>query len=61
MGLAYQISDIPRAIILSLGNRVAYPFIAKIIHQPIDQFSATFLRYRFYALLAGAVLLSVYG
>ena len=39
-GLAYQLSDVPRAIILALGNRVAYPFIAKIIHQPVDQFKA---------------------
>jgi O-antigen/teichoic acid export membrane protein len=58
-GIAYQISDVPRAIILALGQRVAYPFIAKIIHQPIDQFRATFLRYRRYALLIGALLLSV--
>jgi O-antigen/teichoic acid export membrane protein len=58
-GLAYQLSDVPRAIILALGNRVAYPFIAKIIHQPIDQFKATFLRYRFFALLMGAVLISI--
>jgi len=58
-GLAYQLSDIPRAIILALGARVAYPFIAKIIHQPRDEFRATFLRYRFFALLAGAALLSI--
>ena len=58
-GLAYQLSDVPRAIILALGNRVAYPFIAKIIHQPIDQFKATFQRYRFFALLTGAVLISI--
>jgi O-antigen/teichoic acid export membrane protein len=58
-GLAYQLSDVPRAIILALGNRVAYPFIAKIIHQPIGQFKVTFLRYRFFALIAGAVLISI--
>ncbi len=58
-GLAYQISDVPRAIILALGNRVAYPFIAKIIHQPIDQFNKAFRRYRFFALLVGAVTLSI--
>jgi O-antigen/teichoic acid export membrane protein len=58
-GLAYQLSDVPRAIILALGNRVAYPFIAKIIHQPVDQFKAIFLRYRFFALLTGAVLISI--
>ena len=58
-GLAYQFSDVPRAIILALGNRVAYPFIAKIIDQPKEQFEATFMRYRFFALLGGAVLLSL--
>jgi O-antigen/teichoic acid export membrane protein len=58
-GLAYQISDVPRQIILALVQRVAYPFIAKIIHQPIDQFRATFLRYRAFTLLTGAVLLSI--
>jgi O-antigen/teichoic acid export membrane protein len=58
-GLAYQLSDVPRAIILALGNRVAYPFIAKIIHQPVEQFKVTFLRYRFFALLTGAVLISI--
>lgn len=58
-GLAYQISDVPRAIILAVGTRVAYPFIAKIIHQPVDRFKATFLHYRFFALLAAAVLLAI--
>jgi O-antigen/teichoic acid export membrane protein len=57
-GLAYQISDVPRAIILALGQRVGYPLIAKIIHRPIEQFRVTFLHYRFYALLTGVVLLS---
>lgn len=57
-GIAYQISDVPRAIILALGQRVGYPLIAKIIHQPIEQFRATFLRYRFYGLLAGILFLS---
>jgi len=58
-GLAYQLSDIPRAIILALGARVAYPFISKMIHQPRDEFGRQFLRYRRFALLAGAVLLSL--
>ncbi|MGD0796997.1 MAG: oligosaccharide flippase family protein [Acidobacteriaceae bacterium] len=58
-GIAYQISDIPRQVILALSYRAAYPFIARIIHQPIDQFRAQFLRYRFFALIAGAVVLSI--
>lgn len=58
-GIAFALSDIPRAVILSLGSRVAFPFIAKIIHLPREEFRAKFLRYRFFALVAGACLLSV--
>lgn len=58
-GLAYQLSDIPRAIILALGQRVAYPFISKMIHRSRAEFEPQFLRYRMYALLAGAVMLSL--
>jgi O-antigen/teichoic acid export membrane protein len=58
-GLAYQLSDIPRAIISALGSRVAYPFIAKLIKQPLDEFHEKYLHYRSYALLAGALLLAI--
>ncbi len=58
-GLAYTLSDIPRAIILALGSRVAFPFISKIIHQPMPEFRKQFLRYRFFILLAGAFMLSI--
>jgi O-antigen/teichoic acid export membrane protein len=58
-GLAYQLSDVPRQIIMAVGSRVAYPFVAKIIHQPIKEFEKQFLQYRFYALLAGAILLAL--
>jgi O-antigen/teichoic acid export membrane protein len=58
-GLAYQLSDIPRQIILALGQRVAYPFISKMIHQSRDTFEPLFLRFRMYALFAGAVMLSL--
>jgi O-antigen/teichoic acid export membrane protein len=58
-GLAYQLSDIPRQVILALGQRVAYPFISKMIHRPREEFEAQFLRYRLYALLGGAVMLSL--
>jgi O-antigen/teichoic acid export membrane protein len=57
--ISYQLSDIPRAVILSLGNRVAYPFISKMLHLPQREFRADYLRYRFYALLVGAILLSI--
>jgi O-antigen/teichoic acid export membrane protein len=58
-GIAFSLSDIPRQVILSVGSRVAYPFIAKIIHLPREEFRAKFLHYRFYALLIGAFLLSI--
>lgn len=58
-GLAYQLSDVPRQIILALGGRVAYPFISKLIHMTMEEFRAKFLHYRFYTLLLGAALLSV--
>jgi O-antigen/teichoic acid export membrane protein len=57
--ISYQLSDIPRAVILSLGTRVAYPFISKMIHLPRAEFRADYLRYRFFALFAGAILLSI--
>jgi O-antigen/teichoic acid export membrane protein len=59
-GLAYQLSDIPRQIILALSSRVAYPFISKmIVDLNLDEFRAKFLLYRFYVLMIGAGLLSV--
>lgn len=58
-GLAYQLSDIPRQVIMALSQRVAYPFIAKIIHLQPEEFRARFLRYRFYGLMAGAFLLTI--
>lgn len=58
-GIAYSLSDVPRAIMLALGSKVAYPFIAKIIHLPQEEFRAKFLHYRFYALICGGFLLSL--
>jgi O-antigen/teichoic acid export membrane protein len=58
-GIAYQISDIPRAVISALSNRVLYPFASKMIHLPMDEFRQKFLRYRFFILLAGCFLLSI--
>jgi O-antigen/teichoic acid export membrane protein len=58
-GIAYQLSDMPRQIIQALGQRVFYPFIAKIIHLPLDEFRENFLRYRSFVLFAGAFLLSI--
>ncbi len=56
-GIAYAVSDIPRAVINAFSNRVGFPFIAKMAHLPIAEFRTVFLRYRLRALLAGALLL----
>ena len=54
-GIAYSVSDIPRAVIYAFSNRVGFPFIAKMVHLPIAEFRKVFLQYRLRALLAGAV------
>lgn len=56
-GIAYSVSDIPRAVIIAFANRVGFPFIAKLVHLPIAEFRGVFLRYRIRTLLAGAILL----
>ena len=58
-GIAYSVSDIPRAVISAFSNRVGYPFIAKMVHLPIAEFRKVFLQYRLRVLVAGAVLLSL--
>lgn len=58
-GVAYNLADIPRAILASLSARVAHPFMSKMTHLPIPAFRAMYLRYRMFALLSGAFLLSV--
>lgn len=56
--LAYSLSDIPRQVFLALGNRVFYPFVARMIEGPRDHFLSTYFRYRGYVLMLGAVLLA---
>ena len=56
-GIAYSVSDIPRAVIYAFANRVGFPFIAKMAYLPVPEFRRVFLRYRFPALLTGATLL----
>jgi O-antigen/teichoic acid export membrane protein len=58
-GIAYQISDVPRAVISALGSKVLYPLVSKMMHLPMSEFRQKFLRYRFYILLAGSCLLSL--
>jgi O-antigen/teichoic acid export membrane protein len=56
-GIAYSVSDIPRAVINAFAQKVGYPFIANMAHLPIADFRTTFLRYRLRALLVGAAML----
>jgi len=58
-GIAFSLSDIPRAIINAFSLKVGYPFISRIIHLPMADFRARYLRYRMYALILGAFLLSL--
>jgi O-antigen/teichoic acid export membrane protein len=56
--LAYQLSDVPRSVILALSQRVAYPFISRIIDLPAEEFRTRFLQYRMWVLTLGGVLLA---
>ncbi|MGD0097333.1 MAG: oligosaccharide flippase family protein [Terracidiphilus sp.] len=56
-GIAYSVSDIPRAVIYAFSNRVGFPFIAKMSHLPIAEFRKVFLQYRLRTLLFGAAML----
>ena len=57
--IAFTIADIPRQVILQFSNRVAFPFVSKMVHLPFPQFRADVLRYRLYTLCAGAFILNV--
>lgn len=56
-GIAYSVSDIPRAIINAFSQKVGFPFISKMSHLPVPEFRQIFLRYRFYVLSVGAAVL----
>jgi O-antigen/teichoic acid export membrane protein len=58
-GIAYSISDIPRAIINAFSQKVGYPFVAKMAYLPVAEFRQMFLRYRARVLVVGALLLSL--
>ncbi len=58
-GIAFSISDIPRAVIYAFSQKVGYPFISRIIHLPMAEFRVKFLRYRMFALIAGGFFLSL--
>lgn len=58
-GIAFQMSDVPRAVINAFSLKVGYPFISRIIHLPMPEFRLRLLRYRGYALMIGGFLLSL--
>ena len=58
-GIAFSLSDVPRSIINAFSYKVGYPFVAKMIHLPMAEFRAQFLRYRGYTLAIGGLLLSL--
>jgi O-antigen/teichoic acid export membrane protein len=58
-GIAYSISDIPRAVINAFSQKVGYPFVAKMTHLPIPEFRKMFLQYRSRVLVLGALLLTL--
>lgn len=57
-GIAYNISDLPRQIILQFCSKVGFPFIAKFMEKSREEYNAVLLKYRAPVLLAGAVLLT---
>ncbi len=58
-GIAFSLSDVPRSIINAFSYKVGYPFVAKMIGLPREEFREQFLRYRAYTLMVGGVLLSL--
>ena len=56
--IAFTVADIPRQIILQFTDRVGLPFVAKMAHLPRPEFRAACIKYRFYVLVAGAVVLT---
>jgi O-antigen/teichoic acid export membrane protein len=57
--ISFSLLGVPRSVINAFAQKVGYPFIAKMSHLPIAEFRKIFLRYRLYALLAGAFMLSL--
>jgi O-antigen/teichoic acid export membrane protein len=56
--IAFTFADIPRQVIQQFSYRVGLPFIAKMKNLPLAEFGARCLKYRFYVLCAGTVILS---
>ena len=57
--IAFQLSDVPRQIILMFSSKVGFPFIAKLAHKPRPEFRQVLLKYRLMVLAVGAFMLTV--
>ena len=57
--IAFQLSDVPRQIILMFSSKVGFPFIAKLAHKPRPEFRTILIKYRGMVLAAGAVMLTI--
>jgi O-antigen/teichoic acid export membrane protein len=56
-GIAFQISDVPRQIILQFCSRVGFPFIARFSDRPRREYQDILLKYRMPVLAAGGLML----
>ena len=56
-GIAFQISDVPRQIILQFCGRVGFPFIARFSDRPRREYQDILLKYRMPVLAAGGLML----
>jgi O-antigen/teichoic acid export membrane protein len=56
--IAFQLSDVPRQVILMFASKVGFPFIAKLAHKPRKEFRLVVIKYRRLVLAAGALMLS---
>ncbi len=57
-GIAFTFADIPRQVIQQFSYRVGLPFISKLTHLPLPEFRAQCLKYRFYVLCGGSLMIS---
>jgi O-antigen/teichoic acid export membrane protein len=58
-GIAYNLSDLPRQVIMQFCTRVGFPFIARFMDRSREEYTAVLIKYRAPVLLAGAVLLTL--
>ena len=56
-GIAFNLSDIPRQIILQFCSRVGFPFIAKFAQRSRSEYRSILLKYRSPVLMVGGLLL----